>query len=361
MATLATGSGRRETRALPLAKAGHFPLLDAGRGLAALAVLAHHVGNEAGFALAKHGHLAVDYFLMLSGFVVAMNYEGRLQGGMGLATFLGVRARRLYPMIVLGAVLATLAYALAPNPDIRPGWVALQFLLVPALASWVLFPLNAPMWSLFYESVANVVHGGSIAFARTRTIAVAVVVLGVIAGSFVIARGDYDVGFRPEDAGIALVRIFVAYLAGVLIWRLYAAGRLPRIALPAFVPMALVLAPLLAPAELPAAAVTLAALFVAFPASILCSLQGAERPGSPETGWAAWLGGISYPLYAVHMPILIAGKALGLAEGVLGWSLLALFSVAAAWAAERFYDAPIRAFLKARRRGRNPVRRVVPA
>lgn len=337
-------------------QAGHFPLLDAGRGVAALAVVAHHVGNEAGVAIAKHGHLAVDYFLMLSGFVVAMSYEGRLRDGMGFRDFLGVRAKRLYPMIFLGAVLATAAFALAPNPDIRPGWVMLQFLLLPAVAGWVLFPLNAPMWSLFYESVANVAHGSGLAFVPTRAIAVAVVVLGVMAATIVGARGDYNWGFRPEDAGVALVRVFAAYLAGVLIWRLHSEGRLPTIRVPGFVPMALVLAPLLAPAGTPAVAVTLAALFLFFPASILCSLVGRERPGSV----AAWLGGISYPLYAIHMPILIAYHHSGLPLGLAGWIGAGLVSVAAAWGAERWIDAPIRAAWKAKKRSRNAVPRVQP-
>lgn len=344
------------------APAQHFPLLDAGRGLAALAVVAHHVGNESGLAIAKHGYLAVDYFLMLSGFVVAMSYEGRLRGegrgALGLGGFLGLRAKRLYPMILLGALLATAAFALAPNPDVRPLWIATQFVLVPAVGCWVIFPLNAPMWSLFYESVANVAHGGGIAFWRTRAIAGAVGVLAVMAVCTILTHADYNMGFRPGEAGIALVRVFGAYLAGVLIWRLHAARRLRRIAVPGFVApplsMLLVLAPLLAPAG-GEHGVTLAALFVCFPASILCSLEGRERPGSV----AAWLGGISYPLYAIHMPILLAAHELGLTETPLEWLAAALVAVAAAWAVERFVDAPVRAWLKARGRGRNRPPRVL--
>lgn len=357
MATIAAkvdGQGEARARRMGAApgRAAHFPLLDAGRGVAALAVLLHHVANETGWSLAKHGHLAVDYFLMLSGFVVAMSYEGRLKAGMTFRDFLGIRVRRLYPVIFLGAVLATGAWALRPNPDVEPVWVLLQFLMIPAMASWVIFPLNAPMWSLFYETIANVAHGGILAFVRTRTIAAASIGLGLIASGIVTARGDYNWGFRPGEEWIALVRVFAAYLAGVALWRLHAAGRLPRIEVPGIVAMALVLAPLLAPAEVPAAGVTIAALFLFFPASILASLQGRERPGSV----AALLGGISYPLYAIHMPILIAGQRLGLAQGVLGWMALALASIAAAWAVERFYDAPIRALLKARTRNANEQR-----
>ncbi|QJU58715.1 acyltransferase [Sphingomonas sp. AP4-R1] len=342
----------------------HFPLLDAGRGLAALVVVAHHVGNTSGMVIAKHGHLAVDYFLMLSGFVVAMSYEGRLRGeggrdAMAFRDFLGMRAKRLYPMIFLGAALATIAFALAPNPDVRPAWIALQFLLIPAMACWVIFPLNAPLWSLFYEGIANVAHGGVIAFARDRTIAIAVGVLGLAAMGIALTHADYNMGFRPGEEWIALVRIFGAYLAGVLLWRLHAAGRLPRIELPAFVaphvPMGLVLAPLLAPAFVPDKAVTLAALFLCFPASLVCSLVGRERPGSV----AAWLGGISYPLYAIHMPILLGAQALGLVETPFAWLVAGLFAVAAAWGVERFVDAPIRGWLKQKKRGRSARPRVV--
>jgi peptidoglycan/LPS O-acetylase OafA/YrhL len=354
MATIAADFGpqAQTKRAAAKAPAVHFPLLDAGRGLAALAVVAHHVGNESGMAIAKHGYLAVDYFLMLSGFVVAMSYEKRLRGEagatLGLGAFLGLRAKRLYPMILLGALLATGAFALAPNPDIRPAWVALQFLLIPAIGCWVIFPLNAPMWSLFYESIANVAHGSLIASMRTRAIAGAVGVLAVMTACIATGQADYNMGFRPGEEGIALVRVFGAYLAGVLIWRVHDAGRLPRIALPGFlsgfVPMALVMAPLLAPAWLSPAGVATAAIFLCFPASILCSLQGRERPGSV----AAWLGSISYPLYAIHMPILISAHLLGLTETPLQWLAAAAFAVAAAWAVERFVDAPVRGWLKAR-------------
>ena len=62
----------------------HYELLDGLRGVAALLVIWYHVFE--GFAFAgggmitfiNHGYLAVDFFFMLSGFVISYAYDDRL-------------------------------------------------------------------------------------------------------------------------------------------------------------------------------------------------------------------------------------------------------------------------------------------
>jgi peptidoglycan/LPS O-acetylase OafA/YrhL len=75
----------------------HFAALDGLRGVAALTVLALH-GLAAPFDFAylvPHAHLAVDFFFMLSGFVIAYAYERRLLTSMSVKEFIAVRLIRL--------------------------------------------------------------------------------------------------------------------------------------------------------------------------------------------------------------------------------------------------------------------------
>ena len=88
----------------------HYHLLDGLRGAAALMVVWYHVFE--GFAFAEgsaidvfnHGYLAVDFFFILSGFVISYAYDDRW-GKMSMKEFFTRRLVRLHPMIILGAII----------------------------------------------------------------------------------------------------------------------------------------------------------------------------------------------------------------------------------------------------------------
>lgn len=84
-------------------------MLDDLRGVAALAVVGAHVlgafYSDARNPLHNAGP-AVDFFLMLSGFVIAHAYDGR-RTRMNARQFFALRLQRLHPLVVLGATLAT--------------------------------------------------------------------------------------------------------------------------------------------------------------------------------------------------------------------------------------------------------------
>ena len=67
----------------------HYDLLDGLRGVAALLVLWYHVfegyqfaGNKPIIESINHGYLAVDFFFILSGFVISYAYDDRMRGTM---------------------------------------------------------------------------------------------------------------------------------------------------------------------------------------------------------------------------------------------------------------------------------------
>src|SRR5574344_3063257 len=88
----------------------HYDLLDGLRGVAALLVLWYHVfegyqfaGNQPIIKTTNHGYLAVDFFFILSGFVISYAYDDRILKTMTLKNFFKRRLIRLHPMVVLGA------------------------------------------------------------------------------------------------------------------------------------------------------------------------------------------------------------------------------------------------------------------
>ena len=90
----------------------HFHSLDGLRGVAAIVVVIYHVfegyqfvGDKQYIEFMNHGYLAVDFFFMLSGFVIGYAYDDRLSGGMSIWSFFKRRLVRLHPMLVVGTIL----------------------------------------------------------------------------------------------------------------------------------------------------------------------------------------------------------------------------------------------------------------
>ena len=92
----------------------HYALLDGLRGVAAMLVVWYHVfegfqfaGNKPVIDFINHGYLAVDFFFMLSGFVIGYAYDDRWGKSLTMGGFFRRRLIRLHPMVMLGALIAT--------------------------------------------------------------------------------------------------------------------------------------------------------------------------------------------------------------------------------------------------------------
>lgn len=94
----------------------HYELLDGLRGVAALLVIWYHVFEGYAFAggglitTFNHGYLAVDFFFMLSGFVISYAYDDRLRHTLSVKDFFKRRLIRLHPMVVMGALIGTVTF-----------------------------------------------------------------------------------------------------------------------------------------------------------------------------------------------------------------------------------------------------------
>ena len=318
----------------------HILTLDAIRGLAAISVLLIHIGWIGGDrSLARFGYLAVDLFFLMSGFVIARAYEQKLLAGMPWRRFMLLRIARLYPSLLLGALLGLAAHFVVAGATYHLGWYsAAHLVLLPDLtAREGIFPLNGVLWSLFFELVVNAVHGLVVRRLTNLRLTLFVLAMGIAWAYAATHGGNWGGGWNGATFVSGFARVGWGYGAGVLLHRLHAA----RWRIPAIVPIALAALALLMPPFGGAATVRIAiSVFVLFPLIVMLAATSDVPPFA--SGAARWLGAISYPLYAIHHPLLLMiASRVSMRSGARE-AAVAVTLVAAATIVELLYDAPIR-------------------
>jgi peptidoglycan/LPS O-acetylase OafA/YrhL len=326
-----------------------FLALDALRGVAAISVLLVHIGYLGGYRwLAPFGYLAVDLFFVMSGLVIGYAYERKLLEGMRWRSFMAIRAARLYPALFLGILIGMGAQLWLDGGSSGLGLHSFgQFLVVPDFTSPELFPLNGVIWSLFLEVVVNAAHAAAVRRLSTPRLATLVVVCGIAWAWTAGSSGNWGGGWGWSTVAGGLARVGWGYGVGLL-YRLVIAGRLTPPAISAVWPVAAALFLLLMPrfgAGTPRIAMT---LFLLFPVIVLLALRARIPPSARRL--ATWLGALSYPLYAIHYPLLlIATGIIGTRPGAAAlWAGTGLAMVLFAAAIAYLYERPARAWLRCR-------------
>jgi peptidoglycan/LPS O-acetylase OafA/YrhL len=100
-------------------KAGRFIALDSLRGLAALSIMIFHMGDFgwiAGLTPFRSGWMLVEFFFILSGFVITASYGARLAQGYPRGRFLLVRLGRVYPLHIATVALFVMLELLVFRP-----------------------------------------------------------------------------------------------------------------------------------------------------------------------------------------------------------------------------------------------------
>lgn len=339
----------------------HYLTLDAARGVAALLVLLTHIGYFLRFPFLGGGYLAVDFFFLLSGFVVAAAYERRLQGGMGFFGFAVVRARRLYPLYIAGTLVGAVRFLVFPvfaalavrDPAGISTTFALALVMLPGRVRGMseLFPFNGPSWSLFFEMAANLVYA-LIARWLSTAVLVAIVALGLAGCLYMVSEiGSLGGGPRWKTFPWGFARVTLSFFGGVLLYRL----RGQPFSKPSNMGCLAVLALLAAGLFLTpgVSAWDLAPVLVLFPALVWFGAR--VEPAGWLAGLAKRAGPWSYALYATHIPVMdLLGRPLRDAHvpKLVITAILILVCSVVAWAADRFWDVPIRRWLADRGRPR---------
>src|SRR5690349_20100188 len=119
----------------------HYPVLDGLRGVAAVMVVCMHImetfseGNRFVMFI-NHGYLAVDFFFLLSGFVISYAYDDRWWK-MTRWDFYKRRLVLLQPMVVLGSVVGAALFYFQKGTGFpliadTPGWKLLMTMIIGA-------------------------------------------------------------------------------------------------------------------------------------------------------------------------------------------------------------------------------------
>jgi peptidoglycan/LPS O-acetylase OafA/YrhL len=358
-----------------------FLVLDAMRGAAALAVVIYHIAPSFGLAIFKHGYVAVDFFFMLSGFVISYAYQQRLDDGWSTRDFLKVRLIRLYPLYVLSifiSVVWTAANHLRANPQILATKldICLGLLLLPHIRPGLpAFPLNHPAWSLFGELIANLVHGVVLRRLSNRNLAIYASIAAAIYVVIALQAGEANFGFLadknptwPVVRGLLklLPRVLAPYLFGIILERWWRSSAKPQTwsSLPAFAILIAVLAYPIRTAH--SGLFDVITVFVIFPLLLLYSARATCTLSFQKIYSLA--GAASYAIYILHMPLsnlclFIAGKAhpsgAHLASYVWMTAILGLL-IASALTADRLYDTPVRTWIRERSKAHGIHRRLLP-
>ena len=364
----------------------HYDLLDGLRGVAALMVIWYHVFE--GFAFASnsaietlnHGYLAVDFFFILSGFVIGYAYDDRWGKSLTMKDFFKRRLIRLHPMVVLGAVLGAITFCIQGSVQWDGTHVTISMVMlsllctiffIPAMpgagyevrGNGEMFPLNGPCWSLFFEYIGNILYALFIRRLSNKALTVMVVLLGVALTSFAIfdvsGYGNRGVGWTLDGVNFlgGSLRMLFPFSLGMLLSRNFKPVKVKgAFWICTLVLIALFSVPYLEGAE-PVCTNGVYEAFcivVAFPILVWLGASGSTTD-KRSTQICKFLGDISYPIYVIHYPLmylfyawLIKNQLYTLGETWQVALCVYALCIVLAYLSLKFYDEPLRKYLAKR-------------
>jgi peptidoglycan/LPS O-acetylase OafA/YrhL len=313
-------------------------VLDGMRGIAAILVMLYHYYSDLYLRCLKNPFIAVDFFFILSGFVIFHAYGEKLRNGLPASEYLARRVGRLYPMLALGLLVGLpvlyintvstpsdytrhdIVSTLASNFAMLPYITGKKQIVDHATRAVHLFPSNNALWSISFEMLASIIFLALFRLRehQLRTFCISWFGLLIMASFFHGFTGherlfDMNSGWDAEDILGGFPRLFYSFSAGMLIyvWRFTKTPRQlekikfsinPLLLYGALIGMLVFPSFVQGLYDLFAVAV-LAPLLVWFGSIATCR----DRL---TTTISEFLGWVSFPLYCLHMPVRDALKAI---------------------------------------------------
>lgn len=355
----------------------HFLVLDALRGVAAIMVVLFHIleffsGGDHTEQLINHGYLAVDFFFVLSGFVMAHAYDDRWDR-MTLWDFFKRRIIRLHPMIIVGMIIGAILFFFGESemfPKIADtsmtqmlvvmliGFTLLPLPLSMDIRGWnEMHPLNGPAWSLFLEYIANILHGLILRKLPKAILSVLVFLAAVALIHMAVTSPNGDIiggwSVEPAQLRIGFTRLLYPYMAGMLLRRVIN----PRQTRHSFLISGLLLIAILSFPRVGGhdqlwmnGLYDSLTVILLFPLIVLIG-AGGEIKNKWVNKLCVFLGDISYPIYIIHYPFIYAFYAwllnnqISFEIGLLAGLGLLIVNVTLSYAILKLYDEPVRKWL----------------
>ncbi len=340
-------------------QSNRLPALDGLRGFAAISVLIFHMGLWLNIpSLAPNSYLAVDLFFCLSGYVLPLAYQHRMDS-LPTLLFLRIRLARLMPLIVLATAISASYMVFAFRKRFAGegllsaaavisglfGLFDLPYFGAPeSIGGPFLFPLNPPQFTLFLELFVNTFWW---VIRRMNQLCLSLVLATFC---FLLLSQTGLGGDVPESFWSGFPRVGGSFFAGVAVFHLE--DRVPhwRGWTTVFWLLAAVMAGLFyMPLEAPLG-VQLVWVVVLSPFLVL---TGARACLSAPTDRACMFGGaVSYPLYCLHYPIYRWINALcahiQLQNIAIKAPLIITLALLGSFTILKLYDEPVRRLLTTR-------------
>ena len=247
-----------ERKDIYLASKPRYEILDGLRGVAAVLVVAYHLfetyyGGGADQPI-NHGYLAVDFFFVLSGFVIGYAYDDRWDR-MTTWGFFKRRLIRLHPMVIFGTLFGAMMFYFGscstfPLINDTPWYMTVLvmlwcFTMIPLpsgmdIRGWgETNPLNGPAWSLQWEYLANILYALVVRRFSKLLLGICVAIFAVFTIILclnidifgVLAERSYAAysviggwSTTPDQLQIGFTRLLYPFFCGLLISRLMNGG-----------------------------------------------------------------------------------------------------------------------------------------
>jgi peptidoglycan/LPS O-acetylase OafA/YrhL len=309
-----------DATALPGRESARFHELDSLRALAAIGVVIWHYSGHFEVTLAssfyRRGDLLVDFFFVLSGFVLARAYWNERRS----ANFAGnVRERiaRMYPLHVVTLCAVAIMQWVLVNRLNSPPFIyrfndayhfVLNLLMLSRAGLEQGFSFNGPSWSISTEFVVNVLFLAAIALPRNLVRAGLFALLAVV---FVAILKGGSTGTASASGAIQdMFRTIVGFCCGMALYRLHShwserinfhRGFADGLAIAA----TSTLLWCLNDGEV-SWLLHLAIVATCFPALIVGAIHGGVVRWALTLPPLVYLGTISYSIYLVHFPLELA-------------------------------------------------------
>lgn len=373
-----------------LASKPRYEILDGLRGVAAIIVLLYHhfdlySSGEPVTAIINHGYLAVDFFFILSGYVIGYAYDERWSR-MSYRDFFKRRLIRLHPMIVISTLIGVAFFYFGRGEtfplisdtgfDILMVCVILSVLMIPApmsmdIRGWgEINALNGNAWTLYYEYFANILYALVIRKFSKVVLCLFVLLTSVLTLNLALNLDIFGVfgerttqaytmiggwSLTAESTVIGISRLLFPFFTGLLLsrlgWKIKVNNGFEWCSI---ILVAVLIMPRIGGFEhgLWNGIYEAIVIIIVFPVLVAMGAGSTTSDGA-ESHACKFLGDISYPLYIVQYPIvytLLGGWKAHNPDAPIDQILVvntACFALSffIAYANLKLYDEPVRRWL----------------